>query len=457
MASFNSGRWLIDRRSVLRGIGSSIALPLLDCMVPLGAQAPVPRHPKRCIFLYVPNGVNTLTWQIEQAGSDYELSRSLEPLAPLREHITPISGLHHPNGLGKAHECEKIWLTGAPLPKAGAPMRNTVSVDQLMAEVVGTHTRFPSLELTVTGGSLAWSRAGVPLPAERKVNAAFQRLFGVHPDGVDYNRRRLQRRASVLDLVLEDAHRFRALVGNQDRGKLDDYLDAVRDVEQRTQRSEGWLDTPRPTVDSMTTARLSRSISDAQAGEYYRTVYDLMVLALRTDMTRVITCMTGSEAHGLALPEIDIQQTRHELSHHNSKPEVLHRLTRADTFLTRQFAYFLDQLRSFDEEGESLLDHSLVLYGSGMSYGHSHGNANLPTILAGGRAFGLRHGRHIDFNLPKVGRYDLQTARGHYELCLQPVDPDARLSNLLLSLLQLMGVKADAFADSQAPLSEILA
>ena len=236
----------------------------------------------------------------------------------------------------------------------------------------------------------------------------FNRLFGEEPGGVEARRRRLDQRHSVLDLVLEDATSFRAGLGGSDRGKLDEYLSSVRDVELRTERLDAWLTVPKPTVDAATVAHLQRNVSRADSGEYYRTMYDLIVLALRTDMTRVISYMNGSEASSLpGIPELGITQGRHELSHHNGDPEVLARLTKADAFLIQHFTYFLDQLQSVSDGDESLLDRTMVLFGSGISYGHSHCNANLPTIFAGGKSLGIKHGQHIDYNLPKIGKYDL--------------------------------------------------
>jgi hypothetical protein len=456
MTYFNAHDWLLDRRHVLRGVGASIALPLLDCML-RARPTEVVGKPKRSVFIYVPNGVNTLDWQIQSAGPDYKLTQPLQSLEKHRGNFTPFSGLHHPNAIGQNHKCDKIWLTGARIASEGGDFRNTVSADQLMAEVAGVHTRFPSLELTITSGTLAWSRDGVPLPAERKPSATFERLFGVTPGGVDAERRRLRRRASVLDVILDDARSFRRTIGVEDRSKLDEYLGAVRDVELRTERADAWLDVEKPEVEPDLRAHLTRNIPDVDAGDYYRTVYDLMLLALRTDMVRVITCMSGSESHGLAIPEIGIQQTRHELSHHGGNPERMQRLTRTDTFLVEQLAYFLDQLQAVDEQGEALLDRTMVLFGSGMAYGHSHGNANLPTLLAGGRALGLEHGRHIDYNLPKIGKYDVADAISYYPICLQPVDGEARLSNLLLTMLQQMDVETETFADSLQSVSEIVA
>ena len=179
-------------------------------------------------------------------------------------------------------------------------------------------------------------------------------------------------------------------------------------MEQRAARLESWLDVPKPKVDPAAAAPFQRDVSKAQAGEYWRTMFDLIVLALRTDMTRVVTYMNGSEGNGLAIPEIGITQARHNLSHHNGDPVVLDRLARSDAFIMQQFAGFLDRLAEVQEGGEPLLDRTMVLFGSGMSFGHSHSNSNLPILLAGGRGLGLRHGQHIDYNHPEGYAYTLE-------------------------------------------------
>ena len=458
MSNLLKQNWLISRRHLLRGIGATIALPLLDCMRPLRALAAPVEKPKRSVFVYLPNGVNVLTWQITKAGRDYELSEPLQPLERHRANMTPISGLHHPNGIGQAHECQKVWLTAAKVSQEGGAFRNTISCDQVMAEVTSPHTRFPSLELSISRGptTLAWSRDGIPLPAEDNPKTVFNRLFGVEPGGVDAQRRRLDRRHSVLDVVLESAKTLRRHLGGDDRTKLDEYLHSVREVEVRTERLDSWLNVPKPTIDKDTSAHLTRNVSRTEAGDYYRTMYDLIVLTLRTDMTRVVTYMSGSESNGLAIPEIGIPQTRHELSHHNGDPEQMARLSRSDAFITEQFAYFLDQLNAIQDGEESLLDRTMVLFGSGMSYGHSHGNANLPTILAGGKSLGLKHGQHLDYNLPAITNYNLANAVEHYGICHKPVEPKARLTNLLLTMMQKMEVNAEQFVDSLGPVSEVV-
>ena len=452
--NIQSNRWRLNRRHVLRGMGASIALPLLDCMA---GDLPASTQPKRSVFLYIPNGVNTLTWQIEKAGTDFEFTTPLKSLERHRKEVSPISGLHHPMVLGKHHNCDKVWLTGADVPASGGAFRNTVSVDQLIAKAQGVSTRFPSLELAIEGHSLAWSQDGIQLPAERNVKTVFDRLFVGEKGGKDTVRRRLTRRGSILDAVLGDANRVNQKLGVNDRNKLDEYLTAVRQVEVRTDRADAWLDIPRPPLEPGVKDKFSRKMDPSQVQEYHRLFFDLMVLALRTDMTRVITCMICSESNGGAIPDIGISQTRHGLSHHNGDPEQLRRLTETDTFLVEQFSYFLDQLKTHEEEDGNLLDTTQVLWGSGMAYGHSHGNANLPTLYAGGRKLGAKHGQHVDYNLPKIGQYNVADAGAHYKICGRPTDGDARLSNLLLTMLQRVDVETDKFQDSLGTISEVVA
>ena len=466
MSNIRSQRWLLDRRQVLRGLGAVIALPLLDAMCPLGAATPAgdpaAAKPRRSVFVYIPNGVNGMTWQPRKAGRGFALSPALAPLGPHRDALTVFSGLHHPNGIGSAHVCADLWLTGAKLNDKGNSERNTVSCDQLMAEVTARQTRFPSLELSITAGvgqpnnhtTLAFSRDGVPLPAEENPRAVFNRLFVPDPGGAKAEGERLKTGRSILDTVLGAAKALRRGLGSEDFTKLDEYLHAVRDVESRTERLESWLDVPKPVMGKADSERFQRTVNKAQAGDYYRTMYDLIVLALRTDATRVVTYMSGSEGVGLAIPEIGISQQRHSLSHHNNDPEILERLTKCDVFLMQQFAYFLDQLKAVKEGGETLLDRTMVLTGSGMSYGHGHGNANLPILLAGGRGLGLKHGQHLDYNKMGEAGYTLDNDEWH-ALSFKPKNGDARLSNLLLTMLQKMEVNVARFVDSLGPVAEL--
>lgn len=467
MPNIQSQRWLLNRRHFLRGLGTVMALPLLDAMVPLRARAAAAAasKPRRSVFVYVPNGVNGMTWQCTKAGRDYELSESLKPLAKHKADFTVFSGLHHPNGLGQAHVCADTWLTGAKIDaQGGRKYENSISCDQMMAEVVGQNTRFSSLELSISSGTghpfgtntLAFSRDGVPLPAEDNPKLIFNRLFGEEPGGIGAQRARLTKRRSVLDSVMDEAKTLRRDLGTDDRTKLDEYLHAVRDVEQRAERLDAWLDIPKPVVDQKLAVPFQRDVPKAQAGEYWRTMFDLMVLALRTDMTRVVTYMNGSEGNGLAIPEIGITQARHNLSHHNGDPVVLERLAKSDAFIMQQFAHFLDELSTIKDGEEPLLDRTMVLFGSGMSYGHSHCNSNLPILLAGGKGLGLKHGQHLDYNRPHLKEDYTLSYDEWRSLCGKPKDNKARLSNVFVTMLQKMEVNAETFVDSLGPVTEII-
>lgn len=443
--------WLLNRRHFLRAAGISLALPMLDCMRPMRAIAAATPQARRSVFIYLPNGVNTEAYQIKEAGAGYRLSAPLAPLEKHRDVITPISGLHHPHGLGHHHNCQKIWLTGGRL---GPSDRNTISVDQLMAQVTGPKTRFASLELSNQGQSLSWSADGIQLPAQSNPSVAFRELFEDPKGGIAAQRRGLKRRGSILDAVLDEARSLDNQLGAEDRGRLEQYLASVREVEVRTERADQWLDTPRPKIESSVASKLNRDISLQMLGDYLRTVYDIIVLAFQTDMTRVVTFSTGSEGLGPAVPEIGIRQDRHSLSHHNGHPDRMKELEQSDAFNIAQFAYFLDRLRATPDGDGTLLDTTMALYGSGMAYGHSHGNASLPIVLAGGAKLGFKHGRHIDFNAKSK---DFKGYGQHSGLHHKPVDEKARLSNLLLTMAQKMDVKAEKFADSLAPLSEVTA
>ena len=441
-------KWRLSRRHVLRGLGVSLSLPMLECMA-----AKERTTPKRSIFIYLPNGVNTLDYQILQTGKGYEFSKGLKPLEKHRDVITPISGLHHPRAIGYHHGCQPVWLTGA---QAGPNERNSISVDQLMAQVTAPLTRFSSLILSNTGRSLSYNADGIGIPAETKPAQIFKRLFTAPEGGVGKERQELRRTGSVLDVVLDEAKALKREVGTEDRTRLDQFLDSVREVEVRTERADAWLDVPRPKISPEQERRVNKDVSLQKVGEYFRAMYDLIVLAFETDLTRVVTFSTGDEGKGLAIPEININQTRHSLSHHNGDPEQLRRLTESDAFNFQQFAYLIDRLQStMDTEGQPLLDTTMCLYGSGMAYGHSHGNANVPTVLAGGSSLGLKHGQHIDFNTGHFDGYDLDNAKKHYQLCSRPLNPDARLSNLLLTMAQKMDVEAEAFSDSLSPIGEV--
>ena len=446
MSHFLSQSWLIDRRRALRALGSCISLPFLECMVPLRAAEAKTETPKRTAFIYLANGVHSLNYQITTPGRDYQFSRSLKPLEKHREVITPISGLYHPGALSHHHNCISVWLTGG---KLGPSDKNTISVDQKMAEITAQHTRYPSMEIALTGDSLGWTADGVRLPSMRRCSEIFASLFEEPKGGKAAQRRALRHKGSVLDANLAEVRRLEQAMGAADKGRLDQYLTAVREAEVRTRRADAWLDTPLPSIADDDRKRTNRDIPHTQAGDYFRTVYDLIVLAFQTDATRVATFSLGGEGDAFAIPEIGITESRHQLSHHGGDAGYMEKLTKYDTFAIEQFSYFLTRLaETKDLNGQPLLSSTMSLFGSGMSYGHSHGNANLPLVLAGGSDLGLKHGIHLDFNQGHFNGYQLENPGEHYSLCSRPADPNAHMSNLLLLMARRMGVEADTFGDS---------
>jgi hypothetical protein len=450
MSNIQTQSWLIDRRHALRAMGTCIALPMLECMIPLNAKEKT-NSPRRSAFIYLANGVHSLNYQITKPGKDYQFSRSLKPLEKFRNTITPISGLHHPGSLGHHHNCINVFLTGG---KIGAAHRNTISVDQKMAEVTGQHTRYPSMEIAITQGSLAWTADGVQLPARSRCQQIFASLFEEPKGGIAAQRKALRRKASVLDDNLAEVRRLSQKMSAADKGRLDQYLTSVREAEIRTRRADTWLDTPLPKISEADRKRTNRDIAKTQAGDYFRTVYDLMVLAFQTDVTRVVTFSLGGEGQAIAIPEIGITESRHQLSHHGGDEGYMEKLTNYDSFAIEQFGYFLTRLsETKDLNGKSLLGSTMSLFGSGMSYGHSHGNANLPLVLAGGSDLGLKHGSHLDFNQGHFDGYTLDKPSDHYRLCSRPANTDAHMSNLLLLMAQKMGVETDQFGDSNKMIS----
>ncbi|QDS86358.1 hypothetical protein EC9_05190 [Rosistilla ulvae] len=452
MSNYLSQSWLIDRRHALRAMGSLISLPLLECMIPLRAAEKETASPRRSAFIYLANGVHSLNYQITTPGKNYQLSRSLMPLEKHRQVITPISGLHHPGALSHHHNCISVWLTGG---KLGPSDRNTISVDQKMAEVTAQHTRVSSMEVAITQDSLAWTADGVRLPAMRRCSEIFASMFEEPKGGKTAQRRALRRKGSVLDANLAEVRRLEKNMGSADKGRMDQYLSSIREAEIRTRRADAWLDTPLPVVSDADRKRTNRDIATTMAGDYFRTVYDLMVLAFQTDVTRVATFSMGGEGDAIAIPEIGITESRHQLSHHGGDAGYMEKLTMYDTFAVEQFSYFLTRLaETNDLNGKPLLDSTMSLFGSGMCYGHSHGNANLPLVLAGGSDLGLKHGSHLDFNQSAedfkgyaLGADGALTTK-HYQLCSRPANPNAHMSNLLLMMAQRMGVEIDQFGDS---------
>lgn len=422
-----------------------MALPLLDCMVPARAANEEAVRPRRSIFISLPDGVHVRAWQIAEAGPNYRLSRSLAPLEKHRSRITPISGLHHTGG---GHS-PASFLTGGRTGRSFG-----ISIDQVMVRAIDGQTRFPSLE--IGGDAHSYNADGIQLPTERSPSQIFERFFTEPAGGIARQRRNLERRGGVLDAVLDDARSFGAQLGQQDRGRLDDYLNSVREVEIRVERANRWLDRPRPRIAPEQAARLNRSPSAAGGlGEYMRLMYDLIVLAFQTDVTRVVSFSTGQEASGSVSPEIGITTGRHSLSHKQNEE-----LVRSDIYNVELFSGFLDRLVEVRDAGGPLIDTTMALFGSHMSNGSTHVSANLPFVLAGGSALGLRHGSHIDFNAAGNPQftYELDNERSQRlgGICRVPLNPRAPHSNLLLTMAQKMGVRIDRFNNSTGTIADVV-
>ena len=434
----------LNRRAMLRGAGACLALPLLEAMIPRAASAePSTRGAEgtrpRMICCYVPNGVNEHQWTPDDMGPDWALSPTLKLLSDHRAEVTVLSGLGHPKSQG-GHYGADTWLTAADLQGTpGRDYQNSVSVDQLVAEVQGRHTRFPSLELSNGGGTgganhshtLAFDYAGTPLPTENSPQRLFERLFAPHDQASrEAVLRRHAERRSILDDILGEADSLSLRLGAADRRKLDEYLSSVRQTEERVQRLQSWIDVPKPEV-----SRDGLRLNASPDGPHDRSMWldamlDLCCLAFQTDTTRVITFQWAREASGFGPNGED----HHELSHHGGNPERLQQLAGIDRFYLGKLARLLSRLKSIPEEDATLLDQTAILYGSGMSSGQGGGHSpkNLPLLLASGRRLGLRHGKRLKFETDRVP-----------------------LSNVLLTLLHAMGIEQDAFADSTGALSEL--
>ena len=438
--------WHLNRRTFLQGAGVSLGLPFFECMAKDTKHNP---GPKRFCSVYFPYGIvyrqlgDGLNWNWfpRGEGRDFEFNRSLQALEPLRNDLTIIEGLSHPNARNMGgHDTADNWLTGAEL-KAGH-LDNTVSIDQLMAMKFGEKTRFSSMTLSTDGGvgeptrssTLSFSRTGQPVPAQNKPRLVFDRLFGADPASMTEQRQNLENSGSMLDLVLDNATSLRGRLGKYDQTKLDEYLSSVRQIEQRVERSERWLDVPKPTVDS---TGLHLEADDSTPRELIQTMYDLIYLAFQTDSTRIATYqlgnMNGATSIAGKFPQLlGFSSNLHQLAHGARRGDAgAEPLGKWHVFLTQQLSYFLERLRSTPEGESTLLDKTMVLYGSSNS--QTHVNLNYPLMLAGGSRLGLSHGQYLKF------------------------DESTPMSNLLVTLLNRLDTPTESFVDSTGELSEILA
>ncbi len=432
----------IGRRTVLRGVGVSLALPWLEAMdrvKPLrGGETVQGTIPNRMAFLYVPNGKNMASWTPAKEGSDYELPATLKPLEPVRDQMLVLTGLTadkarpHGDGGGDHARALSAFLTGCQARKTdGTDIRAGVSVDQVAASRIGDLTRLPSLEIGCEQGSMAgncdsgyscvysstmaWRSATQPLPKEVNPKLVFERLFG---GGKDADRaKRDAKRKSLLDFVREDSRDLAGKLGANDVRKLDEYFSAVRDIELRMERAEKLPPIKVPDV-------AAPSGVPSVYEEHIRLMCDLLVLAFQADVTRVATFVLANEGSNKPYPFIEVSEGHHDLSHHGNDKEKLSKIAKINTFHTSQLAYLLERLKSIREGEGTLLDHAMVAYGSGNSDGNAHNHDDLPILLAGGGCGSLQPGRHI--------RYPKETP----------------LSNLWVSMLRRMEVDIQQLGDS---------
>jgi hypothetical protein len=420
----------LSRRTVLRGMGVSVALPLLDAMVPAGtALAATPaKPPHRLAFVGFPHGAVMRLWSPEQTGRDYTMSRILEPLAKYRDHLTIVSGLRNkPAESPEPHErIERTWLSCVRPEDAGAKSPDAgVTADQLAARHIGQDTRLPSLELTTAlrGAQLAWRTPTQSLPQEPNPRAVFYKPFG--QGDTDAERAAIVRETgSILDRVTQQAHDLQAKLGGQDRAAVGVYLDSVREIERRVQMAK----------DSDTSAL---EIPDAPIGvpgtfdEYFKLQFDLMALAFQADLTRVITFSMDREASMRTYNNLSIAEAFHPLSHHGNDPAKQDRLAVIQTYHTKMFAQFVERLATTPDGDATLLDHSLTLFGSNMSDSNRHNNDPLPSAILG-RAHGrIKGGQHLKY------------------------PQDSKFADLLLTILQRAEIPVESIGDSGDLIAEV--
>ncbi len=440
--------WHLSRRMLLQGTGTAMALPWLECMS--AEQNGAQELPRRFCAVYWPFGVampaddaedRNWGWFPTGAGKDFQFTDVLSSLEPLRAEVTVVGGISHPNGWSMGgHDTGDVFLTGASY-RSGSYL-NSISLDQSVAEVLGRDTRFSSLTLSSDGGvgeptracTLSYSREGRPIPAISSPRQIFDRLFGEEAGvAAAVQRRRLGNATSMLDRVLEHSRSLGRTLGVQDRRKLEEYLEAVRSVEQRVDRAQAWLEVPKPQIAPGT---VNLDASQEAPKEYIQAIYDLMFLAFQTDSTRVATYMIGQVAGATTIANafpaaLGLPGNWHGLAHGAGKPGGAEKLGRFDQFLAQNHSRFLQRLAATQEGDGSLLDRTVVLYGSSNS--RTHHNHDYPLLLSGGRGLGIRHGQYLRYN-----------------------EQQMRLSNLFLTLLDRLQIPAERFADSTGEFSDIL-
>lgn len=435
----------LPRRTFLRGVGTTIAIPFLDAMIPALATSAQTLDPvKRMGFFYIPMGSNPVEWMPAQTGRLTQLSSSLSPLAAFMDQLSVISNLEirdaYTTGNHASANCSFLSCVKAKRTE-GSDYTLGTTIDQIAAKAIGGGTQFPSLELgtdllSMVGNcdngyacayqnSLSWSSPTTPLPTEGDPRVLFERLFG---DGgsAEHRQRELRTNASLLDSVMNDINRMQASLGSNDKLRVEEYLGTVREVERRVQQAQRQsAETPLPELQRPT------SVPEEWEG-HVKLMIDLQVLALQADLTRVVTFQLAREASTRTYPNIGVPEPHHPVSHHANDPEMLAKLARINQYHVSLFGYLLERLQATPDGGGSLLDNTTYLMGSGMGNPDIHDHSNLPIVVASGRNTGLKGGRHIR----------------HAE--------QVPLANLHLTLMDSLGVHLDTFADNSGRMDELL-
>ena len=407
----------IPQRTFLRGVGATLALPMLDAMTPAFAAATT--RPIRMAFLQTPNGIFNLRneWTPKTVGANWEMTRTLEPLAAFKDRMIVLSGLDSQQAAGLTGEVGgdhpracTAWLTGTHAKMtSGADLRAGISADQIAAKEFGKHTQLASLEMGLESGevvgacesaygcayydTISWRNETTPLPMENRPRAIFERLFG--DAGTDPKVRLALRQEdrSILDAINADVKQMRIKVGGSDRSKIDQYLEAVRDIERRMQlaekQSQGDQEVP-----------LGSPVGAPEIfSDYFKLMADLMVVSWQTDMTRVITFQMGHEMSGRAYPELGFGDAHHPCTHHQGDPEKQEKTTKINTLHTKMLSYYLGRLKETSDGDGSLLDHSMILYGAGLSDANLHLYTDLSLLLVAGGVGGIKGGQHVRYPL----------------------------------------------------------
>lgn len=445
MSEFSASFGRVNRRTVLKGLGCTLGLPLLDAMLPgLSHAAGKAKPPVRMGIVFFPNGAIMPAWKPEKAGTDYQMPETLTELQQVRKDITIITGLAQDNGRAKGDgpgdhaRSAASFLTGAhPVKTSGANIKVGMSVDQAAAMKAGEFTRLPSLELGIERGrdaggcdsgyscaysnNISWKSESTPMAKEINPRAAFERLFGSKEQTADQQRRN-KIRSSILDVVGDQAKALRKDLGQTDQHKIDEYFTSVREIELRIERAEKVAAQDPPDFKTPESAP-----SDLR--EHIRLMYDLLAIAFQTDATRVATFMLANEGSNRSYRSVGVNSGHHELSHHRNEQEKIDQIKKIDRFLADEFAHFVKHLKSIKEGSGTLLDNCMILYGSGLSDGNRHRHDDLPVVIAGRAGGTIKSGRHL------------------------MTDGEVPMNNLFLSMLDRMDAGIARLGDSSGRLT----